>query len=79
MEASLERLVKEIDPSTMENEGQWKRRYFAWAEHHTTLRRKQASPDEKSFQELSDRLSKTNHAGRLYAAVMSNLVAFFSG
>jgi SAM-dependent methyltransferase len=82
VEAALEQLVDSIDPSTLEDKEHWKKRYYAWAEHHTSLRRAKASfppLDEKTFQELNNRLSKTNHTGRLYAAVTSNLVAFFNG
>lgn len=82
VEASLEQLVNLIDSSTLEDGEEWKRRYFAWAKHHISLRRKEKLSlpmDEKTFQELNDRLSKTNQTGLLYATVTSNLVAFFKG
>lgn len=88
VEMSLNQLISLVDPSTLESQEPWKRRYWSWAEHHLAGNRRKRRSDNshhqvrdarQSFQDVNDRLRNTNHVGCLYATVASNLVALFSG
>ncbi|KAL2758194.1 hypothetical protein ACRALDRAFT_1040239 [Sodiomyces alcalophilus JCM 7366] len=86
--AALDRLTSFTDPSIFEGDEPWKKRYWTWAQHHLANARSNGdwedaeSPISKarqSFDELAERLANTNHVGRLYSTVATNLGALLRG
>lgn len=76
--ASLEDLVNKVDPCIFEDQEPWKMHYWAWAKHHL-CNRPLTQRWNGSLQEFNERIANTNHVGRLYATVASNLVPLMKG
>ncbi|KAI1141434.1 putative polyketide synthase [Hypoxylon sp. FL0543] len=89
VEMTLERLMTgSIDPTTFDTHEPWKAYFWKWAKYHLTTRRErkgasnvqcQIQEANSTFEELSDRLGKSNRVGRVYAEVALNLEAMMKG
>lgn len=88
VELSLKRLVKSVDASSIDRKDSWRPHYWKWLEHHlkheVRTRRKNdpglwVQETSPSYDEVLDRVRNTNHVGRLYAEVASNLLGIFNG
>ncbi|KAI1777435.1 putative polyketide synthase [Hypoxylon cercidicola] len=88
VELSLKRLVKSVDASCIDEKDSWRPHYWRWLEYHLAhevrTRRKtdpvlEVQDTSPSYDEVLDRVKNTNHIGRLYAEVASNLLGIFNG
>ncbi len=77
---TLEKLIKSVDPSTLDSQDPWRNHYWNWAQHHLAHSFDlPACDDEATLQALSRRIQGESDMGRLYAVVASNLIAMFNG
>ncbi|KAI8633359.1 putative polyketide synthase [Xylariaceae sp. FL1651] len=89
IESALVKLKGSICASELNERESWTKHYWNWAEHHLSRRGSrgfQASMNSLTnptkslgFQELCDRLEKSNPVGRLYVAVARNLIGMLRG
>ncbi|KAI2464634.1 putative polyketide synthase [Annulohypoxylon bovei var. microspora] len=83
VEMSLDHLTKNAHPSFPQSQDLWQRRYWDWAQHHLTNRRRRkdtqssVQTNPRSFQELISCLASTNKVGKVYARVASDIVEIF--
>ncbi|KAH8426354.1 uncharacterized protein LDX57_004097 [Aspergillus melleus] len=78
---SVHALLASVDPSVItadSGKGDWKRRYWQWANHHVMEGRLGALPAlTESIDTVLDRVKSANRMGRLYAKVALHLVESF--
>lgn len=88
IELSLKRLVKSVDASSIDGKDSWRPHYWRWLEYHLAHNVRTGRKDDPklgvqetspSYDEVLERVRNTNHIGRLYAEVASNLLGIFNG